>query len=67
MGLGAVYILLDEFAWTNTGLDRGDNARVLAELLPGPEASPHFEDPIVGPAGAKLLLGFMIWAGGRAA
>jgi hypothetical protein len=30
---GAVYILLDEFAWTNAGLDHGDNARVLAELL----------------------------------
>ena len=25
--------LLDEFAWTNTGLDQGDNARVLAEIL----------------------------------
>jgi hypothetical protein len=33
VGEGAVYILLDEFAWTNTGLDQGDNARVLAELL----------------------------------
>ena len=33
VGRGAVYILLDEFAWTNTGLDQGDNARVLAELL----------------------------------
>ena len=32
-GQGAVYILLDEFAWTNAGLDQGDNARVLAELL----------------------------------
>jgi hypothetical protein len=33
VGQGAVYVLLDEFAWTNTGLDRGDNARVLAEVL----------------------------------
>ena len=33
IGQGAVYVLLDEFAWTNTGLDHGDNARVLAELL----------------------------------
>jgi hypothetical protein len=33
VGQGAVYVLLDEFAWTNTGLDQGDNARVLAELL----------------------------------
>jgi hypothetical protein len=32
-GKGAVYILLDEFAWTNTGLDQGDNARVLAGIL----------------------------------
>jgi hypothetical protein len=30
---GAVYVLLDEFAWTNTGLDQGDNARVLAGIL----------------------------------
>lgn len=33
VGKGAVYILLDEFAWTNTGLDQGDNARVLAGIL----------------------------------
>jgi hypothetical protein len=33
VGHGAVYILLDEFAWTNSGLDQGDNARVLAEIL----------------------------------
>ena len=32
-GKGAVYILLDEFAWTNAGLDQGDNARALAEIL----------------------------------
>ncbi len=30
---GAVYVLLDEFAWTNSGLDHADNARVLAEVL----------------------------------
>jgi hypothetical protein len=30
---GAVYVLLDDFAWTNNGLDHGDNARVLAEVL----------------------------------
>jgi hypothetical protein len=33
VGQGAVYVLLDEFAWTNAGLDQGGNARVLAELL----------------------------------
>jgi hypothetical protein len=33
VGQGAVYVLLDEYAWTNNGLDHGDNARVLAELL----------------------------------
>jgi hypothetical protein len=33
LGDGAVYILLDEFAWTNAGLDQGDNARVLADIL----------------------------------
>jgi hypothetical protein len=33
VGHGAVYILLDDFAWTNAGLDQGDKARVLAELL----------------------------------
>ncbi len=33
VGHGAVYVLLDDFAWTNTGLDHGANARVLAELL----------------------------------
>lgn len=30
---GAVYLLLDDFAWTNAGLDRGENARVLARIL----------------------------------
>jgi hypothetical protein len=33
VGKGAVYVLLDEYAWTNTGLDQGDNARVLARIL----------------------------------
>jgi hypothetical protein len=33
VGQGAVYVLLDDFAWTNSGLDQGENARVLAELL----------------------------------
>ncbi len=33
VGHGTVYVLLDDFAWTNTGLDHGDNARVLAQLL----------------------------------
>jgi hypothetical protein len=33
VGLGAVYLLLDAFAWTNAGLDQGDNARVLADVL----------------------------------
>jgi hypothetical protein len=30
---GAVYVLLDDFAWTNAGFDQDDNARVLAGLL----------------------------------
>ncbi len=33
VGRGACYVLLDAFAWTNAGLDSGDNARVLAEIL----------------------------------
>jgi hypothetical protein len=33
VGQGAVYVFLDQFAWTNTGLDHGENARVLADLL----------------------------------
>jgi hypothetical protein len=33
VGKGAVYVLLDEIAWTNAGLDSGDNARVLAAIL----------------------------------
>ncbi len=33
VGQGSVYLLLDDFAWTNTGLDQPDNARVLADLL----------------------------------
>ena len=30
---GAVYVLLDEFAWTNSGLDHAENARALATVL----------------------------------
>ncbi len=33
IGQGAVYLLLDDYAWTNAGLDQGDNARVLARIL----------------------------------
>jgi hypothetical protein len=33
VGQGAVYVLLDDFAWTNSGLDHGGNAGVLAEVL----------------------------------
>jgi hypothetical protein len=33
VGAGAVYVFLDQFAWTNSGLDHGENARVLADLL----------------------------------
>jgi hypothetical protein len=33
VGAGAVYVLLDDFAWTNAGFDQGDNARVLADVL----------------------------------
>lgn len=33
LGKGAVYILLDSFAWTNAGLDHGENAAVLAGIL----------------------------------
>ncbi len=30
---GAVYLLLDDYAWTNAGLDHGENAKVLAGIL----------------------------------
>jgi len=30
---GAIYVLLDEFAWTNAGLDQPDNAQVFADIL----------------------------------
>jgi hypothetical protein len=33
VGRGSIYILLDDFAWTNAGFDQGDNARVLADVL----------------------------------
>jgi hypothetical protein len=33
VGEGAVFLLLDDFAWTNAGLDQGDNAGVLAGIL----------------------------------
>jgi hypothetical protein len=33
VGRGACYVLLDSFAWTNAGLDAGDNAGVLAGIL----------------------------------
>lgn len=33
IGKGAAYLLMDDFAWTNAGLDREDNARVLADIL----------------------------------
>jgi hypothetical protein len=33
LGKGAVYFLLDRSAWTNEGLDHGENARVLADML----------------------------------
>lgn len=33
VGRGACYILIDPFAWTNAGLDAGENARVLASIL----------------------------------
>jgi hypothetical protein len=33
IGKGSVYILLDDFAWTNAGFDHSDNARILADLL----------------------------------
>ena len=33
MRRGAVYVLLDDFAWTNAGLDQGDNAQVLSDIL----------------------------------
>ena len=32
-GAGALYLLLDDFAWTNAGLDHGENARVLGNIL----------------------------------
>ncbi len=33
VGRGSVYVLLDELAWTNAGLDRDGNARALADIL----------------------------------
>ena len=33
VGRGAAYFLLDDYAWTNAGLDQGDNARALADTL----------------------------------
>jgi hypothetical protein len=33
VGRGACYVLLDEFAWSNSGLDVGENARALAGIL----------------------------------
>jgi hypothetical protein len=33
VGQGACYVLLDAFAWTNAGLDAGDNAGLLAGIL----------------------------------
>jgi hypothetical protein len=33
VGAGAVYLLLDDFAWTNAGFDHGDNAPVLSAVL----------------------------------
>lgn len=33
VGRGACYILLDAFAWTNAGLDAGENAKVLGAIL----------------------------------
>jgi hypothetical protein len=32
-GQGAVYLLLDDFAWTNAGFDSGGNAEALASIL----------------------------------
>lgn len=39
VGHGAVYVLLDDYAWTNAGLDHDQNARVLAGIL-GREVRP---------------------------
>jgi hypothetical protein len=33
IGKGAIYFLLDDFAWTNTGFDRPGNAEALAAVL----------------------------------
>lgn len=33
IGEGALYVLLDKFAWTNAGLDQGQNAPALAGIL----------------------------------
>ncbi len=35
---------------------------VLDEVLPGPDARPAFEDPIVQSSGLKLLFGFLLWS-----
>jgi hypothetical protein len=33
VGQGTIYVLLDDVAWTNAGLDQGENAQVLAGIL----------------------------------
>jgi hypothetical protein len=33
IGQGSLYVLLDAYAWTNAGLDQGENAPELAEIL----------------------------------
>ncbi len=33
IGKGSLYVLLDDFAWTNSGFDADGNAKALAELL----------------------------------
>lgn len=33
LGDGALYLILDDYAWTNAGFDQADNAAALAELL----------------------------------
>lgn len=39
---------------------------VFDEIVPPPAARPVFEDGIVGPAGMRLLLGFLLWLGREA-
>lgn len=63
LGEGAVYFLLDGFAWSNAGLDQGDNARVLSAVLERQLTGGviAFDEYRHGHGRAESLLGY-IWS-----